>query len=147
MSQLFLHFRSRRDNQSMCERCWLGQSGQLLSHIVYLQIKSFNILCTSPPDLMLRMAHRLTSHHRALFSPKYLSGTSAYITTTAYFRAPFDVKDKDDFEKRVLASAKPVLVDFHAEYEFLLFPLKCSFSHSNLLLLANTLVTGMGVCF
>ena len=81
---------------------------------------------------MLRMAHRLMSHHRALFSPKYLSGTSAYITTTSYFRAPFDVKDKDDFEKRVLASAKPVLVDFHAEYEFLLCPLKCSLLHSNL---------------
>lgn len=66
------------------------------------------------------MAHRLTSHHRALFSPKYLSGTSAHITTTSYFRAPFDVKDKDDFDKRVLASEKPILVDFHASYEFLL---------------------------
>lgn len=77
---------------------------------------SFQARETHSLDLMLRMAHRLTSHHRALFSPKYLSGTSAYITTTAYFRAPFDVKDKDDFEKRVLASAKPVLVDFHAEW-------------------------------
>lgn len=65
---------------------------------------------------MLRMAHRLTSHHRALFSPKYLSGTSAHITTTSYFRAPFDVKDADDFKKRVLASIKPVLVDFHADW-------------------------------
>ncbi|XP_022795804.1 thioredoxin, mitochondrial-like [Stylophora pistillata] len=65
---------------------------------------------------MLRMAHRLTSHHRALFSPKYLSGTSAHITTTSYFRAPFDVKDKDDFQKKVLASVKPVLVDFHANW-------------------------------
>ncbi|XP_066021623.1 thioredoxin, mitochondrial-like isoform X2 [Pocillopora verrucosa] len=64
---------------------------------------------------MLRMAHRLTSHHRALFSPKYLSGTSAHITTTSYFRTPFEVKDKDDFRKKVLASAKPVLVDFYAE--------------------------------
>lgn len=62
------------------------------------------------------MAHRLTSHHRALFSPKYLSGTSAHITTTSYFRTPFEVKDKDDFRKKVLASAKPVLVDFYAEY-------------------------------
>lgn len=65
---------------------------------------------------MLRMAHRLTSHHRALFSPKYLSGTSAYITTTSYFRTPFEVKDKDDFQKKVLASAKPVLVDFYADW-------------------------------
>ncbi|KAJ7382221.1 thioredoxin 2 [Desmophyllum pertusum] len=65
---------------------------------------------------MLRMAHRLTSHHRALFSPKYLSGTSAHITTTSYFRAPFEVKDNDDFQKRVLASTKPVLVDFHADW-------------------------------
>ncbi|XP_058972044.1 thioredoxin, mitochondrial-like isoform X3 [Pocillopora verrucosa] len=65
---------------------------------------------------MLRMAHRLTSHHRALFSPKYLSGTSAHITTTSYFRTPFEVKDKDDFRKKVLASAKPVLVDFYADW-------------------------------
>lgn len=65
---------------------------------------------------MLRMAHRLTSHHRALFSPKYLSGTSAHITTTSYFRTPFEVKDKDDFQKKVLASAKPVLVDFYADW-------------------------------
>lgn len=65
---------------------------------------------------MLRMAHRLTSHHRALFSPKYLSGTSAHITTTSYYRAPFDVKDKDDFQKKVVASVKPVLVDFHANW-------------------------------
>lgn len=62
------------------------------------------------------MAHRLTSHHRALFSPKYLSGTSAHITTTSYFRTPFEVKDKDDFQKKVLASAKPVLVDFYADW-------------------------------
>jgi len=62
------------------------------------------------------MAHRLTSHHRALFSPKYLSGTSAHITTTSYFRTPFDVKDSGDFKKRVLASTKPVLVDFHADW-------------------------------
>lgn len=65
---------------------------------------------------MLRMAHRLTSHHRALFSPKYLSGTSAHITTTSYFRTPFEVKDKDDFQKKVFASAKPVLVDFYADW-------------------------------
>lgn len=65
---------------------------------------------------MLRMAHRLTSYHRALFSPKYLSGTSAHITTTSYFRTPFEVKDKDDFQKKVLASAKPVLVDFYADW-------------------------------
>lgn len=65
---------------------------------------------------MLRMAHRLTSYHRALFSPKYLSGTSAHITTTSYFRTPFEVKDKDDFRKKVLASAKPVLVDFYADW-------------------------------
>ena len=70
------------------------------------------------------MAHRLTSHHRALFSPKYLSGTSVHITTTSYFRTPFDVKDSDDFQKRVLASTKPVLVDFHAEYELLYFILR-----------------------
>lgn len=62
------------------------------------------------------MAHRLTSHHRALFSPKYLSGTSAHITTTSYFRTPFEVKDKDDFQKKVLASSKPVLVDFYADW-------------------------------
>jgi len=62
------------------------------------------------------MAHRLTSHHRALFSPKYLSGTAAHITTTSFFRAPFEVKDAEDFQKRVLASAKPVLVDFHADW-------------------------------
>lgn len=62
------------------------------------------------------MAHRLTSHHRALFSPKYLSGTSAHITTTSFFRAPFEVKDTEDFQKRVLSSAKPVLVDFHADW-------------------------------
>ena len=74
--------------------------------------------------LMSRMAHRLTSHHRALFSPKYLSGTSAHITTTSYFRTPFDVKDNDDFQKRVLTSTKPVLVDFHAEYELHYFILK-----------------------
>ena len=65
------------------------------------------------------MAHRLTSHHRALFAPMYFSGTSAHITSSSYFRAPFNVKDKDDFEKRVLSSSKPVLVDFHAEYEVL----------------------------
>ena len=69
------------------------------------------------------MAHRLTSHHRALFSPKYLSGTSAHITTTSFFRAPFDVRNSEDFQKRVLASTKPVLVDFHAEYEGILFKL------------------------
>ncbi|XP_078360627.1 thioredoxin, mitochondrial-like [Oculina patagonica] len=62
------------------------------------------------------MAHRLTSHHRALFSPKYLSGTSAHITTTSFFRTPFEVKDSDDFQKRVLAATKPVLVDFHADW-------------------------------
>ena len=81
------------------------------------------IMCILTAGFMLRMAHRLTSHHRALFSPKYLSGTSAHITTTSYFRAPFDVKDNDDFQKRVLASTKPVLVDFHAEYEFIKFVL------------------------
>ena len=73
---------------------------------------------------MSRMAHRLTSHHRALFSPKYLSGTSAHITTTSYFRTPFDVKDSGEFQSRVLSSTKPVLVDFHAEYELLYFLLK-----------------------
>lgn len=66
---------------------------------------------------MLRMAYRLTSHHRALFSPKYLSGTSAHITMSSYLRASYyEIKDKDDFEKRVLASSKPVLVDFYAEW-------------------------------
>lgn len=77
---------------------------------------SFLFVCFGFNRLMFNMAHRLTSHHRALFSPKYLSGTSAHITTTSFFRAPFDVKDNEDFQKRVLASSKPVLVDFHAEY-------------------------------
>ena len=31
-------------------------------------------------------------------------------------RRLFDVKDEDDFKKRVLESTKPVVVDFHAEY-------------------------------
>ena len=62
------------------------------------------------------MAHRLTSHHRAFFSPKYFSGTVAHITSTSVYRAPFDVKDEEDFGERVLRSAKPVIVDFHAEY-------------------------------
>lgn len=80
--------------------------------------------CIFTVVFIVRMAHRLTSHHRALFSPKYLSGTSAHITTTSYFRTPFDVKDSDDFQKRVLASTKPVLVDFHAEYELFCLILK-----------------------
>ncbi|KAL9985942.1 hypothetical protein ACROYT_G008398 [Oculina patagonica] len=29
---------------------------------------------------------------------------------------PFEVKDSDDFQKRVLAATKPVLVDFHADW-------------------------------
>ena len=38
---------------------------------------------------------------------------------SSYLRASYyEIKDKDDFEKRVLASSKPVLVDFYAEYEF-----------------------------
>lgn len=78
--------------------------------------------------MLLRMAHRLTSHHRALFAPMYFSGTSAHITSSSYFRAPFNVKDKDDFEKRVLSSSKPVLVDFHAEYEVLSYTINYHFN-------------------
>ena len=61
------------------------------------------------------MAHRLVSHHRAFFSPTYLAGTSAHISTTSVYRTPFDVKDRDDFINRVLKSSKPIVVDFHAE--------------------------------
>lgn len=36
---------------------------------------------------------------------------------SSYLRASYyEIKDKDDFEKRVLASSKPVLVDFYAEW-------------------------------
>ena len=62
------------------------------------------------------MAHRLTAHHRALFQPKYYSGTSAHITTSSVYRKPFDVKDEDDFKTRVIESKTPVIVDFHAGY-------------------------------
>jgi len=61
------------------------------------------------------MAHRLASHHRAFFQPKYYSGTSAHITTSSVFRAPFDVKDESDFKTRVIDSKTPVIVDFHAQ--------------------------------
>ncbi|XP_001642050.2 thioredoxin, mitochondrial [Nematostella vectensis] len=64
----------------------------------------------------LRMAHRLTSHHRALYSPQYYSGTCAHITTTSVYRAPFDIKDEEDFNKRVLQATKPTVVDFHANW-------------------------------
>ena len=41
-------------------------------------------------------------------------------TTACLFTSPrrlFDVQDEDDFKKRVLESNKPVVVDFHAEYD------------------------------
>ncbi|XP_031559048.1 thioredoxin, mitochondrial-like [Actinia tenebrosa] len=62
------------------------------------------------------MAHRLASHHRAFFSPKYFSGTSAHITTSSVFRKTFDIKSEDDFQSRVLQSKTPVIVDFHADW-------------------------------
>lgn len=89
--------------------------------------------------MLLRMAHRLTSHHRALFAPMYFSGTSAHITSSSYFRAPFNVKDKDDFEKRVLSSSKPVLVDFHAEYEVLSYMI----NYHTLITLINDKILGI----
>ncbi|KAK2565159.1 Thioredoxin [Acropora cervicornis] len=89
----------------------------LLSQMPMRAVGHYQEAIFSKNLMLLRMAHRLTSHHRALFAPMYFSGTSAHITSSSYFRAPFNVKDKDDFEKRVLSSSKPVLVDFHAEYE------------------------------
>lgn len=62
------------------------------------------------------MAHRLISHHRAFFSPKYISGTSSYVTTTAVVRRPFDVNGPEEFQQRVVDADKPVLVDFHAAW-------------------------------
>ena len=60
------------------------------------------------------MAYRLLSHHRAFFSPKYLAGSTSYITTTATRRLTFDVKTQEEFEEKVLKADKPVIVDFHA---------------------------------
>jgi hypothetical protein len=37
------------------------------------------------------------------------------LSTTAGCRDIFNVQDQEDFEKRVLGSDKPVIVDFHAE--------------------------------
>ena len=42
--------------------------------------------------------------------------TLRLLSTSATRKEIFDIKDQDDFDKRVLKAEKPVIVDFHADW-------------------------------